>query len=135
MKMTQSFINSTYPILGGISYAGVAPSDIAKVMRLRKAMRPYFDAYKAFDEEVRRAQEHFDRLAEIELKGKEASEEDKAFFAEHIPAFIKAVNIAIEPELAKEYEIDVEPISEEAISTIVANNKGLTLLMFDFIAE
>lgn len=135
MKLTQSFINSTYPMLGGISYAGVAPADIAKVMRLRKAMRPHFDAYKAFDEEVRRAQEHFDRLAEIELKGTEASEEDNAFYAEHIPAFIKSVNIAIEPELAKEYDIDLEPISDESISAIVAHNKGLTLSMFDFIAE
>lgn len=122
MKLKQRDINIAYLALGNLAYTGVDPEEIGKVMKARKAMRPHYDAYKAFDEEVRKAQENYDRLAEIEMKGEKKTAEEQAWHDEHIKDFIEAVNIATKDELEKEYDIEVEELSADAVAKILSNN-------------
>lgn len=89
-------------------------------------MRPYVEAYKAFDEDVRKAQPNYDILAELEQKGKTRTEAEEQKFKGLLPAFVEAVNIALGAELQKEYDLPFEPISEEGVAQIVSNN-GLSL--------
>lgn len=126
MKLTQKEMNNAYMALGNIKLDKVAPIDIAKIMRARKEMRSHVEAYQAFDEDVRKAQPNYDLLVELEMKGKNRTEEETAKYKELIPAFVEGVNAAIVPELTKEYDLNIEPISEDAVAQIVSNN-GLTL--------
>lgn len=129
MKITQRDLNTIYSALGISGLTGVAPEEIVKIVKMRKAMRPHFDSYKAFDEDVRKAQEDYERLAEIEQLGDKASAEDKAWFAEHIQHFVECVNMAIIPELNKEIEIEAEALLPETIAVIAARvNIPLTTL-------
>ena len=122
MKLTQLQINNAYMALGKIALGNVAPVDIAKIMRARKAMRPHYEAYIAFDDDVRKAQPNYELLATLETKGKACTEEEKQRYDALLPAFVAGVNEAIIPELKKEIEIEVEQISEEAVAQIASNN-------------
>ena len=122
MKLTQLQINNAYVALGKIALGNVAPADIAKIMRARKAMRPHYEAYIAFDDDVRKAQPNYELLAGLETKGKACTEEEKQQYDTMLPAFIAGVNEAIIPELKKEIELEVEQISEEAVAQIASNN-------------
>ena len=122
MKLTQLQINNAYVALGKIALGNVAPVDIAKIMRARKAMRPHYEAYIAFDDDVRKAQPNYELLATLETKGKACTEEEKQQYDALLPSFIAGVNEAIIPELKKEIEIEVEQISEEAVAQIASNN-------------
>lgn len=129
MKVSQRDLNTIYSALGISGLTGVAPEEIVKIVKMRKAMRPHFDSYKAFDEDVRKAQEDYERLAEIEQMGDKASADDKAWFAEHIQHFVGCVNMAIIPELNKEVEVEFEPLSPETIAAIAARvNISLSIL-------
>lgn len=132
MKIRQQEMNNAYVALGSINLDKVAPIDIAKIMRARKEMRPYVEAYKAFDEDVRKAQPNYDILAELEQKGKARTEAEEQKFKDLLPAFVEAVNIALGEELAKEYDLPFEPISEESVAQIVSNN-GLSLAALEVI--
>lgn len=122
MKLTPQEINNAYVALGKIALGNVAPVDIAKIMRARKAMRPHYEAYIAFDDDVRKAQPNYELLAALEAKGKACTEEEKQQYDALLPAFIAGVNEAIIPELKKEIELEVEQISEEAVAQIASNN-------------
>lgn len=134
MKLTQQEINNVYVVFKNLTYTGMNTAEIGKIMRMSKAMRPYFESYEAFDEEVRQAQENYGRLAEIEMKGDEKTPEDIAWYKEHIRAFIEGVNIAIKPELEREYEIEVEKLSDDTVAYILSNS-NLTSAMIDFLIE
>ena len=133
IRIPQAQINMVYMALGNIAYTGITPIEVAKIMRVRKAMRPLYESYQTFDEEVRRAQENFERLAEIEMKD-EKSEEDIAWYKEHIHAFVEGVNVAIRPELEKEYDIEVEKLSDETAAYILSNS-SLTPEIINFLIE
>ena len=121
MKLTQLQINNAYVALGKIALGNVAPADIAKIMRARKAMRPHYEAYIAFDDDVRKAQPNYELLAALETKGKACTEEEMQQYDALLPAVIAGVNEAIIPELKKEIELEVEQISEEAVALIASN--------------
>ena len=126
MKLTQKEMNGAYIALGNIKLDKVAPTDIAKIMRARKEMRSHVEAYQAFDEDVRKAQPNYDLLVELEMKDKNRTDEEIVKYRELIPAFVAGVNEAIVPELEKEFDLNIEPISEDAVVQIISNN-GLTL--------
>jgi DNA-binding transcriptional MerR regulator len=134
MKLTQLQINPVYAAFKNLTYTGMNLAEIGKIMRMCKAMRPYFESYQTFDEEVRQAQENYGRLAEIEMKGDEKTVEDIAWYKEHIRAFIEGVNIAIQPELEREYEIEIEKLSDDTVAYILSNSQR-THTMIDFLIE
>lgn len=134
MKLIQLQVNTVYAAFKNLTYTGMNPAEIGKIMRMSKAMRPYFESYQTFDEEVRQAQENYGRLAEIEMKGDEKTPEDIEWYNEHIRAFIEGVNIAIKPELEREYEIEVEKLSDDTVAYILSNSQ-LTPAMIDFLIE
>lgn len=123
MKIIQQNINTIYTALGVGSLNSVSPEEIVKIMKIRKAFRPYFEAYRAFEDDVRKAQPNYDKLSEIENKV-DKSEEDKTFYIENIKAFITGVNMAIIPELNKEIEIDVESLLPETIALVVSRTNA-----------
>lgn len=133
MKITQKKLNDIYIACGVGSLAGVAPEEIVKVMTLRKAMRPHFEAYKAFEKDVREAQPNYERLAEIEGKA-EKSDEDKQFYAENIKTFVVGFNMAILPELNKEVELEAEELLPETIA-VLASKTNVPLDVWEVIEK
>lgn len=126
MLLTQREINDAYVALGNISLKGVAPADIIKIMKARQSMASHFECYMSINEGVRTNQEHYDLLLELEQKDKARTEAEEAQYNDLLPAFLRNINDALEPELTKEHMVEVEPISEEAVAQIVSNN-GLSL--------
>lgn len=130
MKLTQLQINNAYVALGNINLNDVCTKDIAKIMRARKAMRSLYDDYVAFDEDVRKAQPNYDVLVELESKVRTDKEDIR--YNELKGSFLQGLFEAIKPELDKEFDLDIEPISEEALAKIISNN-GLKLDDLDVI--
>lgn len=130
MKLTQLQINNAYVALGNINLNDVCTKDIAKIMRARKAMRSLYDDYVAFDEDVRKAQPNYDVLVELESKVRTDKEDIR--YNELKNSFLQGLFEAIKPELDKEFDLDIEPISEEALAKIISNN-GLKLDDLDVI--
>lgn len=126
MLLTQREINDAYVALGNISLKEVAPADIVKIMKARQSMASHFERYMSINEGVRTNHEHYDLLLELEQKDKARTEAEEAQYNELLPTFLKDINAALEPELTKEYAVEVEPISEEAVAQIVSIN-GLSL--------
>ena len=122
MKITQREMNNAYVALENIALGNVPVADIIKIKRARKEMRPHVEAYRAFDEDVRKSLPNYDVLAELERKGKDCTEEEVAKYKELIPAFKEALDAALTPELEKEYDLPIEQISEEGEAQIVSNN-------------
>lgn len=128
MKVTIEQIKNAYEATKQLSYTGMEVSEINKVMNARSAMRPHYDAFKAFDEDVRNAhkpnEEDWNFLVEVEKKGlKNASAEELKRHDELAIPYVAAINEALTPKLAEEVEIDVEKISNASVAVLLANNK------------
>jgi hypothetical protein len=128
MKVTIEQIKNAYETTKLLSFTGMEVSEINKVMNARSAMRPHYDAFKAFDEDVRNAhkpsEDDWNFLVEVEKKGlKNASPEEQIRHNELAIPYIAAINEALAPKLAEEVEINVEKISKASVAVLLANNK------------
>lgn len=125
MKLKIEKIVTAYQIFDDISLKGVSPEDIAKIARARMAMRPHYEAYIAFDNDVREANKPFDEdwkfVVTLEQKGLEkASKDDIDRHQKILKPFIEAINIALNPEREKEVDLEFEPISVETEAFIMS---------------
>ena len=128
MKVKIEQIANAYEFSEQLSYFGIKTAEINKVMSARSAMRPHYDNFKAFSDDVRKAhrpsEEDWNFLVEVERKGlKNATQEERERHDKLAILYQKTVDSALAPELAKEVVLDVEPITQETVSELLANNK------------
>lgn len=140
MKITlrQWQLNQAFNFLENLKWTG-CPKASVSAMLARKAMRPHVESYQAFVEDIHKAQENHQMLLEIEMKGDNASEEEKATYTELMPAYNKAIQEALLPTLNTEIEIEgnFELISVEDEAFILAANdmRRVDLRVIDFLLD
>lgn len=105
MKLSAAI--SIYNFLGEVKVTKMEVSEVLKIVKARKEIKPHFDAWKSFVEDL-----------QSKLKPEELDEKDK----EAVKAFNQKLNEAAMPELEKEIEVKIEPLSDEAVAAILSEN-------------
>lgn len=133
MKVTIEQIKRVYEATEHLSFTGMEISEINKIINARDVIRSHYNSFKAFDEDVRKVhkpcEEDWNFLVEVEKKGlKNASSEERMRHNELATPYVAAIKEALVPKLKEEVDINIEKISKESISIILANNK-INLIM------
>lgn len=93
---------------------------VAKALR---SLRPIAKSFNDLTEDIREKfkPENFDDLVKkTGEEGRGSAEQDEAL--RELNRYNKSVNDCINQEIEKEVEIDIEPLSEEALGRLVASN-------------
>lgn len=105
MKLREAI--SIYNFLGEVKVTKMEVSEVLKVVKARKEIKPHFDGWQSFVEDLQ------NKLKPEELDGNDE---------EAVKAFNKKLNEAAMPELEREIEVKIEPLSDEAVAAILSEN-------------
>lgn len=124
MKVTISQATNAYNALGAAKTTTLEHADVLAIIKARRVLRPIVEERDAF---VKDAMEKFkpadyDELVAIEHKGKDATDEEKKKHYEGVTAYYQAVNEAAEAEFAKDVDLELPVISEDALAKLVKEN-------------
>ena len=112
MKLTTKQINDAYSILSKSKAVTLDDNDRIKLVKIRAALRPIATAYNEFDKDLIETLkfENFDELnvkaQSKALKGDEVLTWNLVFMN-----YLKSLEKARKPELAKEHDLDLPTIS------------------------
>lgn len=118
-------IVNTYKILGEAKVSSLEESEILKIVKARKTMRPIFEDFEAFLKDV---QEKFkpENLEELQIKAQkwsELSDEEKMEINKIFRQYEQAINTALLEEQEKEFELNIDKLSEESVSKLLKDNE------------
>lgn len=131
MKLTTKQINDAYSILSKSKAVTLDDSDRIKLVKIRAALRPIATAYNEFDKDLIETLK-FENFDELNVKA-----QSKALKGDEVLAwnlgfmnYLKSLEKARKPELAKEHDLDLPTIS---LSTYLKLEKesGWTMDAFD----
>lgn len=131
MKLTTKQINDAYSILSKSKAVTLEDSDRIKLVKIRAALRPIATAYNEFDKDLIETLK-FEEFDELNVKA-----QSKALKGDEVLAwnlgfmnYLKSLEKARKPELAKEHDLDLPTIS---LSTYLKLEKesGWTMDAFD----
>lgn len=122
MKLNE--LVACYKALGEAKVTKLEESEVIKIIKARKAMRPFADEFDAF---LKDAQEkfkpgNFDELQSNVQKWKDLSDEDKKATNKALTEYQKKVNDAVEAELNKDVEVSVEKLDDNSATKILLEN-------------
>lgn len=130
---------AAYTELEKIPTATLEVEDIVAILGMRRGLRPLVEDYNAF---IKDAKDKFrpsdvDRLADIERKGEEATDEERTFYDNAMKEYNDAVTSAVNAEYADGVEVEVSlPITTIAkISRIMEWKIGEIELFNTFASE
>lgn len=104
MKLREAI--SIYNFLGEVKVTKMEMSEVLKVVKSRKEIKPHADSWQSFIEDLQ------NKLKEgVDLDDEEA-----------VKALNRKLNEAATPELEKEVEIRLEKLSDEAVAAILSEN-------------
>lgn len=123
MKLKE--IVNAYKALGEAKVSSLEESEILKIVKARKTMRPIFEDFEAFLKDV---QEKFkpENLEELQIKAQkwsELSDEEKIEINKIFRQYEQAINTALLEEQEKEFELNIDKLSEEAVSKLLKDNE------------
>lgn len=129
MKLKQ--ILAAYSRIENATATKLKEDDVIKLLKARKAMRPYVNEYKDF---LKDAQDKFkpENWAEIERKIEQwkqegdrttLTEEERIEINKVGSEYDKKVQSAVKDELEKEVEIEFEKLSENADTKLMIENR------------
>lgn len=118
-------IVNTYKILGEAKVSSLEESEILKIVKARKTMRPIVEDFEAFLKDV---QEKFkpENLEELQIKAQkwsELSDEEKIEINKTFRQYEQAINTALLEEQEKEFELNIDKLSEESVSKLLKDNE------------
>ena len=118
-------IVNTYKILGEAKVSSLEESEILKIVKARKTMRPIVEDFEAFLKDV---QEKFkpENLEELQIKAQkwsELSDEEKMEINKTFRQYEQAINTALLEEQEKEFELNIDKLSEESVSKLLKDNE------------
>lgn len=118
-------IVSTYKTLGEAKVSSLEESEILKIVKARKAMRSIVEDFEAFLKDV---QEKFkpENLEELQIKAQkwsELSDEEKMEINKTFRQYEQAINAALLEEQEKEFELNIDKLSEESVSKLLKDNE------------
>lgn len=99
--MKQGEILNAYRVLGESKMATLEVSEVVKVVKARKVMRPTAESLEAFMKDIQEKAESWESM----------NDEQRA-----------ELNKAVNDELAKEVELEFEKLSEESIAKLIQEN-------------
>lgn len=123
MKLKE--IVSAYKALGEAKVSSLEESEILKIVKARKAMRSIVEDFEAFLKDV---QEKFkpENLEELQIKAQkwsELSDEEKMEINKTFRQYEQAMNVALLEEQEKEFELNIDKLSEESVSKLLKDNE------------
>lgn len=130
MKASIQKIVSAYKVLGEAKVTKLEESEVIKVVKARKAMRPIADDFDAF---LKDCQEKFkpenwdevqEKVAQWQKEGENTTltEAERVELNKSIIGYQQKVDGAVKDELAREVEISVESLKEESATKMLVEN-------------
>mgnify|MGYP003420952439 FL=1 len=123
MKLKE--IVNSYKAFGEAKVNSLEESEILKIVKARKAMRSIVEDFEAFLKDV---QEKFkpENLEELQIKAQkwsELSDEEKMEINKIFRQYEQAINTALLEEQEKEFELNIDKLSEESVSKLLKDNE------------
>ena len=130
MKAKIKQIIEAYKLLGEAKVTKLEESEVIKVVKARKAMRPIAEEFEAFlkDCQDKFKPENWDELQAKAQKWQQEGEkttltkEEQNEINKSMEAYLKKVDSAVKDELAKEVEISIERLKENSDIKLLEEN-------------
>lgn len=130
MKASVKSIVSAYNVLGEAKVSKLEESEVIKVVKTRKAMRPIADDYEAF---LKDCQEKFKpegwdeiqkKLQQWQQEGENTTltEAERIELNKAVIGYQKKIDAALKDELKREVELNIEPLKEESATKLLLEN-------------
>lgn len=130
MKTKVKNIVEAYKVLGEAKVTKLEESEVIKVVKARKAMRPIADDFEAFLKDV---QEKFkpenwesiqEKVAQWQKEGENTTltEEERIEINKALASYQNSINKAVNDELEREVEIEIESLKEESAIKLLTEN-------------
>ena len=130
MKKKVKNIVEAYKVLGEAKVTKLEESEVIKVVKARKAMRPVADDFEAFLKDV---QEKFkpenwesiqEKVAQWQKEGENTTltEEERIEINKTLASYQNSINKAVNDELEREVEIEIESLKEESAIKLLTEN-------------
>lgn len=121
---------SAYKVLGDAKVVKLEESEMIKVVKARKAMRPIADDYDAF---LKDCQEKFkpegwdeiqNKLQQWQQEGENTTltEAERIELNKAVIGYQKKIDSALKDELKREVELNIEPLKEESATKLLVEN-------------
>lgn len=128
MKLKE--IVSAYKLLGEAKVTKLDEAEVVKIVKIRKEMRSYADAYEEFLKDVQEKfkPENWDDVQAKLQKWQQEGEKTTLTESERIEvnkAFInyqKKIELAVKEELEKEIHISIEKLKEDSLTKMMIEN-------------
>lgn len=138
MKAKLKDVVSAYKVLGDAKVVKLEESEVIKVVKARKAMRPIADDYDAFlkDCQDKFKPEGWDEIQKKLQQWQQEGEKTTLTEAERIElnkvviGYQKKIDAALKDELKREVELNIEPLKEESATKMLVEN-GWEVRMLD----
>lgn len=130
MKAKVKEVVSAYKVLGDAKVVKLEESEVIKVVKARKAMRPIADDYDAF---LKDCQEKFKpegwgeiqkKLQQWQQEGENTTltEAERIELNKAVIGYQKKIDAALKDELKREVELNIEPLKEESATKMLVEN-------------
>lgn len=121
---------AAYKVLGDAKVVKLEESEVIKVVKARKAMRPIADDYDAF---LKDCQEKFKpegwdeiqkKLQQWQQEGENTTltEAERIELNKAVIGYQKKIDAALKDELKREVELNIEPLKEESATKMLVEN-------------
>lgn len=117
-------IIAAYKALGEAKVTKLEASEVLKIIKARKAMRPYAEDYDAFlkDCQEKFQPKNFEEIQEKVQKWDSITDEEKKSVNKVLVEYNNSINSAILEEIEKDIEISVEKLSEDSLTKLIQEN-------------
>lgn len=117
-------IIAAYKALGEAKVTKLEASEVLKIVKARKAMRPYAKDYDAFlkDCQEKFQPKNFEEIQEKVQKWDSLTDDEKKVVNKVLIEYNNAINSAILEEIEKDIELNVEKLSEDSLAKIIQEN-------------
>lgn len=130
MKGSIKNIVSAYKVLGDAKVTKLEDGEVIKVVKARKAMRPIADDFDAFlkDCQEKFKPENWDEVQEKAAQWQKEGENTTLTEAERVEVnkaiigYQQKIDNAVKDELAREVELNIEPLKEESATKMLVEN-------------
>lgn len=130
MKATIKQVVEAYKVLGEAKVTKLEESEVIKVVKARKAMRPIADEYEAFlkDCQDKFKPENWDKiqgnLQKWQQEGEKTTltEEERIEVNKAIIGYQVKIDKAVKDELEKEVKVNIEVLKEDSATKLLVEN-------------
>ncbi len=117
-------IVTAYKALGEAKVTKLDEGEVIKIVKARKAMRPYAEEYDAFlkDAQEKLKGEGFDELQAKVQKWAELTDEEKLAVNKELNEYQRKIDKTVKEELEREVDIEPEKLEDGSLTKLVQEN-------------